>query len=174
MAYTLAELAADIRRTLQEKPGREGPKAACAHVTRALKDKDFVAQHLKDRPPGGNPREVLYEDPELGFCICGHVYEPNAVGNPHDHGDSWAIYGQATGLTEMTDWRVVEKGEGDKPTLVVPERVYNLEPGVAHYYAVGDIHSPRRMMPSRLLRVEGANLDHVRRSNIKAKDRVSA
>ena len=169
MAYTLSQLAHDIRETLEARPGSEGREAVCAYVTRALQDKAFVAEHLKDRPKGGNPREVLYEDKKLGFCICGHVYEPNAVGNPHDHGDSWAIYGQATGITEMTDWRVVEKGDGARPTLVVPERVYNLEPGDAHFYDVGHIHSPRRMMPSRLIRVEGANLDHVRRSNIKAK-----
>ena len=39
------------------------------------------------------PRKVLYEDPELGFCICGHVYEGPAAGSPHDHGPTWAIYG---------------------------------------------------------------------------------
>ena len=43
-------------------------------MSRALKDEAFVATHLKDRAPGADPREVLYEDPELGFCICGHVY----------------------------------------------------------------------------------------------------
>lgn len=169
MGYTLPQLASDIRETLEAKPGRAGREAVCALVSRALKDPQFVADHLKDRPAGGNPREILYEDPKLGFCICGHVYEPNAVGNPHDHGASWAIYGQATGITEMTDWKVVEKGDGSKPTYVVPERVYELKPGDAHFYDIGDIHSPRRMMPSRLIRVEGANLDKVKRSNIKAK-----
>jgi predicted metal-dependent enzyme (double-stranded beta helix superfamily) len=169
MGYSLSELAQDIRTTLETDGTRAGKMKVCALVTRALKDEDFVASHLKDRPEGGNPREILYEDPKLGFCICGHVYKPNAVGNPHDHGHSWAIYGQATGLTEMTDWRVVEKGEGSKPTLVEPERIYTLEPGDAHFYDVGDIHSPRRLMPSRLIRVEGANLDHVKRSNIRAK-----
>ncbi len=169
MSYTLDQLATDIRAALETDHGRPGKLKAREHLTRALKDEAFVAQHLKDRTEGGDPREILYQDPKLGFCICGHVYKPNAVGNPHDHGNSWAIYGQATGITEMTDWRVVEKGDGTKPILVVPERVYELKPGDAHFYDVGDIHSPRRLMPSRLIRVEGANLDHVRRSNIKAK-----
>lgn len=169
MSYTLNQLASDIRGVLDTDPSSAGKRKICEYVTRALKDEAFVSQNLKDRPQGGDPREVLYEDPKLGFCICGHVYKPNAVGNPHDHGDSWAIYGQATGVTEMTDWKVVEKGEGSKPTLVVPDRVYELKPGDAHFYDVGFIHSPRRLMPSRLLRIEGANLDHVRRSNIKAK-----
>ena len=169
MAYTLEQLAKDIRIALEADPGRMSKLMICKHVSRALLDKEFVATHLKDRPEGGNPREILYEDPKLGFCICGHVYKPNAVGNPHDHGTSWAIYGQAEGVTEMTDWSVVEKGDGAKPTLVEPESVYELKPGDAHFYDVGFIHSPRRLTPSRLLRIEGANLDLVKRSNIKAK-----
>jgi predicted metal-dependent enzyme (double-stranded beta helix superfamily) len=169
MAYTLAQLASDIRSTLEADSGSAGRKKVCGFVTQALKDEAFISEHLKDRPEGGNPREILYQDPKMGFCICGHVYKPNAVGNPHDHGSSWAIYGQATGITEMTDWKVVVKGDGDKPTLVVPERVYDLKPGEAHFYDIGFIHSPRRLMPSKLLRIEGANLDVVKRSNIKAK-----
>ncbi len=169
MAYTLVQLASDIRSTLEADPETAGREKVRAFVSRALKDEAFVSAHLPDRPEGANPREILYEDPKLGFCICGHVYTPNAVGNPHDHGSSWAIYGQATGITEMTDWKVVEKGEGARPTLVVPERVYELKPGDAHFYDVGFIHSPRRLMPSKLLRIEGANLDVVKRSNIKAK-----
>lgn len=169
MGYSLSQLASDIRATLEADQGQAGKAKVCEFVSIALKDEAFVAQNLKDRPEGGDPREVLYEDTKLGFCICGHVYKPNAVGNPHDHGNSWAIYGQASGVTEMTDWRIVEKGEGGKPTLVEPERVYELRPGDAHFYDVGKIHSPRRLMPSRLLRIEGANLDHVKRSNIRAK-----
>jgi predicted metal-dependent enzyme (double-stranded beta helix superfamily) len=170
MAYTLDQLASDIRSALEADSSRVGKMKVCELVSRALKDDEFVATHLKDRSEGGNPREILYQDAKHGFCICGHVYKPNAVGNPHDHGTSWAIYGQASGVTEMTDWRVVEKGDGAKPTLVVPERVYELRPGDAHFYDVGDIHSPRRLSPSRLIRVEGANLDHVKRSNIRAKE----
>lgn len=169
MAYSLSQLASDIRGALDADTGRGGKEKVREHVKRALKDPEFVAENLGSLPSGTNLRKVLYEDPKHGFCICGHVYETNAVGNPHDHGTSWAVYGQATGVTEMTDWKVVEKGDGEKPTLVEPERVYNLDPGDAHLYDVGFIHSPRRMMPSRLIRIEGANLDHVKRSRIKAK-----
>ena len=169
MSYTLDQLAADIRAALKADPGRTGKLAVGRHVERALKDPAFVAAHLKARAKGADPREVLYEDPELGFCICGHVYDGPARGSPHDHGQSWAIYGQATGVTEMTDWRIVEKGAGDKPTLVEPVKTYSMNPGDAHLYDVGDVHSPNRDAPVRLIRIEGKNLDRVQRSNIKAK-----
>jgi len=117
---------------------------------------------------------VLYEDPELGFCVCGHVYMQPAHGEPHDHGSSWAIYGLAEGDTEMTDWKVVRKGDGTNPTLVEPDKVYVLRPGDAHFYDVHVIHSPKRDTVTKLVRIEGSNLDHIKRSNIKAASKVPA
>ena len=168
-AVTLQQLATDIRSALKADPSPAGKRQVCNLVERALEDREFVARHLEDRSVGADPREVLYEDPELGFCICGHVYMDKALGKPHDHGSSWAIYGQATGITEMTDWRIVEQGTADRPTLVESARVYPLTPGHAHFYDVGMVHSPKREAPVKLIRIEGRNLDHVRRSNIKAK-----
>jgi predicted metal-dependent enzyme (double-stranded beta helix superfamily) len=169
MVYELEQLAADIRAALAAEPGTAGRQAACRFVEKALADDAFVAAHLKDRAPGALPRELLFEDPELGFCICGHVYGDAAHSQPHDHGATWAIYGQARGRTEMTDWRIVEAGEGDQPALVEPVESYALEPGQARLYDVGTVHSPRRAQPTKLIRIEGQNLDTLQRSNIKAK-----
>ena len=66
----------------------------------------------------------------------------------------------------MVDWRVVKQGEGAVPTLVEPDKSYVLRPGDAHFYDVGVIHSPNRSLITRLIRIEGANLDHVKRSRI--------
>jgi len=167
--YTLDALANDIRGALKEQPGRAGLDKVCKFVSRALLDREFTDEHLKDRAPGEHPREVLYEDDDLGFCICGHVYDGEAIGEPHDHGSSWAIYGQAIGETEMTDWKIVERGDGDKPHLVEAVKSYTMVPGDAHFYDVGDVHSPKRVKPVKLIRIEGANLDHVQRSNIAQK-----
>lgn len=169
MAYTLEQLATDIRTALKADPSRGGKMQVIRCVSKALTDHEFLAKHLGDDPKRPDAREILYEDPELKFCICGHIYPANAIGKPHDHGSSWAIYGQAEGVTEMTDWKVVEQGEGAKPTLVAPERTYALKPGDAHFYDVGAIHSPARVGATKLIRIEGANLDHVKRSNIRAK-----
>jgi hypothetical protein len=168
MPYTLPQLAADIRETLARGADKSAKEKVCTLVSRALEDEAFLATHLGDRAPGADPREVLYEDPELGFCICGHVYSGRANGAPHDHGPSWAVYGQASGVTEMTDWRIVKPGSGADPILVEPTTTYLMHPGDAHLYDVGDVHSPKREAPVKLIRIEGQNLDRVKRSNIKA------
>ena len=166
MTSTLDQLGADIRKALKADPGIGGKEAVAKLVSTVLRDEAFVAKHLT--PEQCRPRKVLYEDTELGFCICGHVYESAAHGGPHDHGPTWAIYGVAAGDTEMTEWRIVRKGEGEQATLVEPVETYLMKPGDSHFYDVGVVHSPRREGPTKLLRIEGRNLDRVRRSNIKA------
>jgi len=117
----------------------------------------------------------LYEDSESGFCICGHVYAKAAHGKAHDHGPSWAIYGQADGTTEMTDWQIINSTTADETdstktesfSLVEPVRTYTMKRGDVKLYDVGDIHSPSRNKPVKLIRIEGTNLDHVKRSRIR-------
>ena len=66
MGYTLSEFAADIRRELTRDRSAATIEAVCRLVSRALTDQEFVTTHLKDRPAGANPREILYEEPQLG------------------------------------------------------------------------------------------------------------
>ena len=63
----------------------------------------------------------------------------------------------------MTEWRKLKAPEGDEPGLVEAVRVYNLEPGMAACYNEGDLHSPRRENTTRLVRIEGINLEGVGR-----------
>jgi len=172
MTYTLEQLSGDIKAALKADPGKGGKEAVCKLVSKVLRDQDFIAKHLN--AADCKPRKVLYEDPELGFCICGHVYEKPAHGSPHDHGSSWAIYGVAVGDTEMTDWRIVKKGDGTNPTLVERERTYVMKPGDSHFYDVGVVHSPNRDTLTKLVRIEGSNLDRIKRSNIKEAAKVPA
>lgn len=161
MTHTLAEFAAACRRILAADPGAAGRQQVCALVRDVLKDDAFVATHL---PDGGPERKILYEDPQLGFCILAHVYEGARESAPHDHGPTWAIYGQARGETLMNDWTVVERPRDGKPGTVRHVRAYRLTPGMAHVYNEGDVHSPRRDGPTRLIRIEGRNMDTVSRA----------
>jgi len=52
-------------------------------------------------------------------------------------------------------------------------RDYALKPGMAHLYNEGDLHSPRRDGPTKLLRIEGKNLDKVRRFGYRAIEKAT-
>lgn len=166
MSYTLDQFAADCRDALANNSGPEGLEQVRQHVEKALKDEALVAEYLPE--DAEQERRVLYEDPELKFCICAHVYNGPKDGFPHDHGPTWAIYGQAVGETEMTDWKIVQPANGDDPALVEQTRSYKLVPGDAHVYQVGDVHAPLRSGPTRLIRIEGENTDNISRTPIKA------
>jgi predicted metal-dependent enzyme (double-stranded beta helix superfamily) len=160
MSQTLEQFAAACRRILESDSGPNGREKVCAVVEDVLKDEAFVATHLGDGVP---ERKILYEDPTLGFCILAHVYKSAKESAPHDHGPTWAIYGQASGETVMSDWTVVERPADGKPGKVRRARSYPLRPGMAHVYNEGDVHSPRRDGPTRLIRIEGTNVEKIRR-----------
>jgi hypothetical protein len=160
MKRDLEQFSAACRSILKQDPGIEGRKKVCALVQDVLKDDDFIKTYLADDVP---ERKVLYEDPELGFCILGHVYHGAKDSNPHDHGPSWAIYGQARGETVMTDYAPVARPSEEQPGKARRVKDYALKPGMAYLYNEGDLHSPRRDGPTRLIRIEGQNMEKVRR-----------
>jgi predicted metal-dependent enzyme (double-stranded beta helix superfamily) len=160
MGYTLEEFAQACHNALSQDRGAGGRKQVCGLVREVLKDEAFLARYLGDEVP---ERKVLYEDSQLGFCILGHVNHGPRESPPHDHGPTWAIYGQARGETRMTDWALVEPAGEEKPGKVRRVREYTLTPGEAHLYNEGELHSPRRDGPTKLLRIEGQNCDKIRR-----------
>jgi len=160
MGYDLQEFAAECHRILAADPGAAGRRQVCAVLQQALKDDGFVAAQLRAETP---ERQIVYEDKELGFCILAHCYQGAKESTPHDHGPSWAIYGQARGETEMTDWSLVAPAGVDKPGKVRFVRSYKLTPGMAYVYNEGDLHSPKRNGPTGLIRIEGTNMDKVKR-----------
>lgn len=165
MAHTLEQFAAECHRILKGNPGPNGRQQVCHLLQDVLKDETFVATNLGDDVP---ERKILYEDAEMGFCILAHAYTGAKGSPPHDHGPSWAIYGQGRGETEMTDWELVSPASAEKPGKVRKAKVYTMTPGMAYVYNEGDLHSPRREGPTRLIRIEGTNMEKVQRLRYEA------
>lgn len=160
MATTLEQFAAECHTLLQAEPGPSGRRKICMLLEDLLRDPGFVQQCIREDTP---ERKMLYEDRELGFCILAHNYKTAKDSPPHDHGPSWAIYGQAKGETEMTDYELVAPAAEGKPGKARSLRTYKLTPGTAYLYNEGDLHSPRRRGPTQLIRIEGMNMDRIKR-----------
>jgi len=165
MGVTAEELGSEFRGYLESEPGPKGREKVRDRLKQVLTDASFVSKYLHDDT---KEREILYEDPTLGFCILAHHYRGAKDSPPHDHGPSWAIYGQAKGETLMNDYELIEPASEEKPGKVKKTRSYALTPGIAHVYNEGDLHSPHRAASTHLIRIEGKNMETVRRLKYQA------
>jgi hypothetical protein len=167
MAYSLDQFIADCRSTLQRDPGPAGREQVRLDLEKLLANPDFIKTHCGDDQPRG--LKVLYEDPKLGFQVLAHINDKARVSPPHDHGESWAIYGQATKYTDMTEWEREDDGKNPKHAELKPVKKYRLTPGKAGIYQDGAIHSIDYPDYARFVRVTGTNLDKINRIKIDLK-----
>jgi hypothetical protein len=160
MAYTLEAFCADARSRLKAHPDASGREAVRGLLEKLLADADFQKKHVLSAPAG---RHTIHEDPELKFCVLVHVNAESGKSPPHDHGKSWAIYGQATGYTDMTEYRRTDGGRGAGSAEIDLSKSYRLEPGKAGFYDIGVIHAIDYPEGARFVRVTGQDLEKVPR-----------
>ena len=162
MTRTIEQFGNRCHDILKQNPGAEGLEEVRQGLEQVLVDEDILAAHLG--PEADQARKIIYEDPELKFCILAHVFKGANESSPHDHGPTWAIYGQARGATEMTEYQVVEAAKDGNPGKVEAFKTYTLEPGMAVAYEAGQVHAPKRTGETRLIRIEGVNVTTVKRT----------
>jgi hypothetical protein len=162
MTYQLDEFCRDAHDILSAAPGADGREKVRQGLERLLANADFVARYLgPDARPG---RRVLHHDPDTGIYVLGHGTDQyDRVGTPHDHGASWAIYGQAAGVTNMTVWRRTDDGSRNGHAELEAERKFTLEPGVVAMFGPHVIHSTAHPRPARYVRITGTDLDSIER-----------
>jgi len=170
MAYDLNQFITDCHNILTRDPGPAGREQVRANLERLLTNKDFVEEYCGDTAPRG--LKVLYEDSTLGFQILAHINDKARVSPPHDHGASWAIYGQATKYTNMIEWEREDDRTDPKHAKLKPIKEYRLTPGKAGIYQDGAIHSIDYPDDARFIRVTGTDLDKIDRIRIDLKTGV--
>ena len=163
MPYDLDQFIADCRAALTRDPGPAGREEIRMNLSRLLGNRDFVEATCGETAPLG--LKLLHEDPALGFQVLAHVNDKARKSPPHDHGDSWAIYGQATGYTEMTEWERIDDHSDPAHAELRQTRKYRLMPGEVGVYQDGAIHAIDYPDRARFVRVTGTNLDRIRRAS---------
>jgi predicted metal-dependent enzyme (double-stranded beta helix superfamily) len=124
--YDLKQFIDDCRSTLRRDSGPAGREKIRTLLERLLKDKDFIAAQCADHSPKG--LYVLHDDAELGFQILAHINEKARASPPHDHGASWAIYGQAISYTDMIEYKRVDEGTDPNTAKLEVTKKYRLDP----------------------------------------------
>jgi hypothetical protein len=161
MTYTLYAFVKDTQATLKADTGPAGRQKVRVLLEKLLTDKAFVDEAVGPAAPIGTRK--LYEDKDLGFVVLAHCNPKPHKSPPHDHGSSWAVYGQAIKYTDMSEYRRLDGGEGEGEAKLEKVKSYRLEPGHAGVYDVGAIHAIDYPEGSRFVRVTGRDLDHVQR-----------
>jgi hypothetical protein len=167
MAYEFDQFIADCKTALTRDPGPPGREQVRANLERLLGNADFIAKYCGDDQPRGV--KVLYEDPKLGFQVLAHINTKAHASPPHDHGASWAIYGQATQYTDMTEWAREDDGKDPNRAKLKIAKQYRLTPGHAGIYQDGAIHSIDYPDNARFVRVTGTDLEKITRIRVDLK-----
>jgi len=153
MSYSLEQFCGDARQALERDEGPAGREQVRRALEGLLVDPGFCRAYLGDDSAPGLRR--LHEDPEQQFCVLAYNMPADRDSPPHDHGRSWAIYGQVLGYTDMTVWSPREEGEG----RIGVEHRFRLEPGQAGLFDVGCVHSISYRAGARFVRITGVNLE---------------
>ena len=161
MAYTFDQFCADCNAAMVKNSGSVGREKIRRHLEKLLVNKSFIAEHLATQSSG---KTLLYHDKDFDFHIMAHGTDAShRKGKPHDHGSSWAVYGQATGLTNMTVWNRTDDGSQNGHAKLNENQIFSLHPGQAALFDKGIIHSTAHPKPARWIRVTGTNLDKIER-----------
>lgn len=169
MAYTVNDFCTDSRSALKARPVGEALPEMAQYLARLLANPEFVRESFnEDMPPS---QRTLYHDPELDFYVFAHIQVGGKKGKPHSHGASWAIYGNAKNITEMTEWRRTNPETDEHSELVVAAE-YGLGPGQTKAYGPGVIHSTAHPEKAWVIRVTGTDLDKIPRYHFGKNDKM--
>lgn len=166
MGYSLQDFSRDTREVIKTGSTRSHVERVKGVMERLLVDPQFIKEFFGDKQPLGLHR--IYIDPQYGFEVMTYRYTESRKGQPHDHGDSWAIYGQVAEYTEMTLWDRTDDGSDPEYAKLKAKGSYRLTPGKAGVYYGRELHSTATPVDTRYLRVTGTDLENIERLRIDA------
>ena len=160
MSYSLSDFCDDTRAILLESDDHDGRERIRQKLELLLCDAGFCAAYVG--PDSDSGVSQIFEDPNLHFCVLAYNMAESHTSPPHDHGGSWAVYGQAAGYTDMTIWSAADpsekRGDAKGDDNIEPVRTFRLEPGQAGLFDVREIHSIQYPDSSKFVRVTGVDM----------------
>lgn len=154
MNYSLDNFCDDTRAILLAGDNHDGREKVRQKLELLLGDAAFCAAYIGPDSDAGMTQ--IFADPDLHFCVLTYNMEEPRTSPPHDHGSSWAVYGQTAGYTDMTIWSAPVDGESNIEAV----RTFRLEPGQAGLFDTREIHSIEYAAGSKFVRVTGVDMSH--------------
>ncbi len=152
MSYSLDDFCSDTRAILKDGDNPLAREQIRSTLERLLRDEEFCAAYVG--PDDESGMREIYQDPDLHFCVLAYNMAEPRTSPPHDHGNSWAVYGQTSGYTDMTIWSRTSADDGALEQV----RTFRLDPGQAGLFDVREIHSIQYAAGSKFVRVTGVDM----------------
>jgi hypothetical protein len=107
----------------------------------------------------------IWGDNSEQLQILYHATSSPDAGMPHDHGTSWALYFQVSGVTKMG---VYKDATGSNPAneaeQVILDETIQMQPGIGVYFPPGSVHSAAHpTAPASWIRLTGQDLSKLSR-----------
>lgn len=168
----LEEFCEKAHHILKADSSAKGREKVQALLPELLKDENFVTEYCGPDVEGGVTE--LYHDADTDFRVLRHVYNKGRERGPHDHGSSWAIYGQAVGQTNMALWEPTGETDDDGKPIVKPVKKFSIPAGEAGIFHPGQIHSIEFTEGGRVVRVTGTDLSKAGQTSYTAAEKAGA
>lgn len=158
MAYTFKEFCVDCNRALKTSNGGAGLGEVQKHFENLLAHPDFIHKVLGKNPAVG--RHNVFHDDETNMYVMVHVNEEPGCSVPHDHGKFWVIYGNATGHTDMIEYRRIDDGTEEGRGVLVVEKEFRINSGQSSVFLGGAIHSIDYPANTTFVRLTGGDVEN--------------
>ncbi len=153
MAGELERFIQHCRDAIGQHEGHEARQMIKEKLAELTANDDFVRQYCGPDAVVGD--HVLHKDPELGFMVLNHVKDYERVQPPHDHGDSWAMYSQTVGSTDISEYVRLDDLSKKGYAEIRKVREFKLGRGMVGCYGPREIHSIHYLPGVRFIRIVG-------------------
>ena len=145
-------------------------QAVSSHLQELLRVPGWLEEKINLPPEEGYGRVDLHQDEEYGhpgpgFLLMCSIQHPGQDNLPHDHGNSWVVYGVYQGAIEQVKWGwVYPEGEWTSPHIERTQSYVERDGDVA-FFLPGEIHNTRNVNEGRsvVVRLEAQELSRVPR-----------
>jgi predicted metal-dependent enzyme (double-stranded beta helix superfamily) len=167
--YTLEAFIDDVKQIFaSSKDPLVQAKAVAEHMADLLAIPGWLEEKLELPAEGGYGRYTLYLDeerghPSNGWWLMCTVQKPGQDNLPHDHGNTWVVYGVYKGAIEQHKWRWFYPGEGVDSPQIKQTGEFVQRDGKVAFFMPGEIHHTVNVENGRSLvvRLESQKLDRV-------------
>jgi len=170
--YTMEAFVEDVNNIFKnEADPHEQAKKISAHLKDLLAVPGWLEEKLELEEEGGFGRFSLHLDEESGhpgngWWLMASVQKPGQDNLPHDHGNTWVVYGVYKGAIRQRKWRWAFPGEGVDTAQIRETGKFTQQPGSVAYFLPGEIHDTLNVKEegrSLVVRLESQKLDRVTR-----------